>query len=56
MFDSIALNPSVLSNEAPAPRRGLWTLVKAAMEALVSAQARRFEGNDSPLLYRFPPI
>lgn len=58
MSDSLALEPSSLPNKAPAKpaaRTGVGGLLKVALESLVAAQARNFEGCE-PMFYRYPPI
>ena len=56
MFDSIALNPTVLRDQTTtAPGKGLMAMLKAAMEALVKANSSRFD-ETGPLLYRYPPV
>ncbi len=58
MFDSIALNPTVLRDETtttPAPRKGFVALFQAVLEALVRANTSRFD-ETGPLMYRYPPI
>jgi hypothetical protein len=57
MSTSVALDPAPLPNKdgaKVASRRGFGAVFRAAMEALVASQSRRFE-NSEPLFYRLPP-
>jgi hypothetical protein len=58
MSESLALQASTLADEhtaKPAPRAGLRAKFAAFLEALVAAQARRFEDVD-PSMFRYPPL
>jgi len=58
MSDSLALQSSPLPNQAKAkPTLGarFTAVFVAALESLVSAQRKRFDGSD-PVFYRYPPF
>lgn len=58
MSDFVALNRSSLRDEhttKPASRFSLGKLLGAAMESLVAAHERQFEGTEQTF-YRYPPI